>query len=184
MAETKSPPSTPKDTPGYPKSPPPGVDPKSGEWFLRENDGTWVWRNAKPREPVSNPSDAVLVERGLKVQKELRAQVFPTPHDVLDEQEVDWKLKNGFEWVEMPNGKRVLRSTKKGPGGLPGYLEPDLRPRPTDAEIIEAVKAGKIKFPTPDEVRANVALQESLRREDGRQRIAPEAAGLLNIPKL
>lgn len=153
---------------------PAGADPR-GRWYQRPSDGEWVWR-VDNIDPIAPPKPEVLVERQAKAQAELRAKVMPTPQDVEDEQgDVQAKLASGWEWIELPNGKRVLRKQ---------HAQPDLRRQPTDAEIVSQLQAGKIKFPTENEVRANVMARESMRRDDGRLRVTPEAGGNPFMPKL
>lgn len=142
---------------------PPGADPR-GRWYQRPTDGEWVWRveNAEAR---TNPSDAVLVERQAKARTDARAAVFPTPRDVeLSEADVAEALKQGYEWVEGANGRKVLRKQN---------AVPDMRPRPSDADLALMAVKGELKFPSRDEVAANVALTEALRVPDGRQRVDP-----------
>ena len=167
----QKPPSTPKSTPGYPKSPPPNADPR-GEWYQKPDDGSWVWR-VDGLSPKAVPSEAVLVELGAKNRVAMAAEVLPKPSDVEGVEEVEAKLKSGYKWYDAPNGKKVLRKE---------HAMPDLRPQPTDRELEAMAARGEIKFPSANEVRANVALVESMRRPDDRVRIAPEAAGRLNIP--
>lgn len=157
------PPTTkPQPDPSSERPAPPGADPR-GEWFRRPTDGEWVWR-VKDVEARTNPPEAVLVERQAKAQEAIRAQVFPTPRDVENEEEVDRKIKAGYVWVDGANGAKVLQKKDAAP---------DIRPRVSDAELAALAVAGKIAFPSRDEVAANVALTEALRQPDGRQRVDP-----------